>query len=66
MATLATSDPEEARFYLLALAPYVGRLHLLNARTAASSTGHGSPSPASSTAGQGGREGARSSAASSP
>ena len=45
VATLATSDPEEARFYLLALAPYVGRLHLLNARTAASSTGHGSPLP---------------------
>lgn len=39
VATVATKDPEEARFYLEALAPHVGRLHFLNARTAASSTG---------------------------
>lgn len=44
-ATLATPDPEEARFYLLGLSGEVGRLHVLNQRDAHSSTGHGSPLP---------------------
>ncbi|MEJ5337240.1 MAG: phenylacetic acid degradation bifunctional protein PaaZ [Thermus sp.] len=45
VATVATPDPEEARFYLLALGPHVGRLHFLNHRNAHASTGHGSPLP---------------------
>jgi oxepin-CoA hydrolase/3-oxo-5,6-dehydrosuberyl-CoA semialdehyde dehydrogenase len=45
VATVATPDPEEARFYLLALGPHVGRLHFLNRRNAHASTGHGSPLP---------------------
>ncbi len=45
VATVATSDPKEAQALLLALAPGHGRLHLLNARTGHSSTGHGSPLP---------------------
>ncbi|AEV16268.1 Phenylacetic acid degradation protein PaaZ [Thermus sp. CCB_US3_UF1] len=44
-ATLATPDPEEARFFLEGLSGHVGRLHLLNRRNAHSSTGHGSPLP---------------------
>ncbi|GAB6941137.1 phenylacetic acid degradation bifunctional protein PaaZ [Thermus brockianus] len=45
VATLATPDPEEARFYLLGLSGEVGRLHLLNRRDTKASTGHGSPLP---------------------
>ncbi|RTI30351.1 phenylacetic acid degradation bifunctional protein PaaZ [Thermus scotoductus] len=44
-ATLATLDPEEARFYRLGLSGEVGRLHILNRFNAHSSTGHGSPLP---------------------
>jgi oxepin-CoA hydrolase/3-oxo-5,6-dehydrosuberyl-CoA semialdehyde dehydrogenase len=45
VATVATPDPEEARFWLLGLFGEVGRLHLLTPRDAHSSTGHGSPLP---------------------
>lgn len=45
VATLATPDPQEARFYLQGLAGEVGRLHVLNRRNAHASTGHGSPLP---------------------
>ncbi len=45
VATLATSDPEEAQAFLLGLSGEVGRFHLLNTRTAKTSTGHGSPLP---------------------
>ncbi len=45
VATLATPDPEEARFLLLGLGGEVGRVHFLNRRDAQASTGHGSPLP---------------------
>jgi oxepin-CoA hydrolase/3-oxo-5,6-dehydrosuberyl-CoA semialdehyde dehydrogenase len=45
VATVATPDPEEARFWLQGLAGEVGRLHVLNRRNAHASTGHGSPLP---------------------
>ncbi|WP_341474594.1 phenylacetic acid degradation bifunctional protein PaaZ [Thermus albus] len=45
VATVATPDPAEARFYLLGLSGEVGRLHILNRRNSAASTGHGSPLP---------------------
>ncbi|WP_243030465.1 phenylacetic acid degradation bifunctional protein PaaZ [Thermus altitudinis] len=45
VATVATPDLEEARFYLQGLAGEVGRLHILNRRNAHASTGHGSPLP---------------------
>lgn len=45
VATVATPDPEEARFYLHGLSGEVGRLHFLNLRSGSSSTGHGSPLP---------------------
>ncbi len=59
-ATLATPDPEEARFYLLGLSGEVGRLHILNRRDAHSSTGHGSPLPRLLHGGRGGRGAGRS------
>ncbi|KHG64637.1 enoyl-CoA hydratase [Thermus sp. 2.9] len=45
VATLATLDLEEARFFLQGLSGEVGRLHLLNRHDAHTSTGHGSPLP---------------------
>ncbi len=45
VATVATPDPGEARFFLAGLAPHHGRVHVLNRRDAKSTTGHGSPLP---------------------
>ncbi|WP_404367041.1 phenylacetic acid degradation bifunctional protein PaaZ [Marinobacter sp.] len=45
VTTLTTRDPEVAARMIPALAPYHGRLQLLDAEAAKESTGHGSPLP---------------------
>ncbi|MBS3805835.1 MAG: phenylacetic acid degradation bifunctional protein PaaZ, partial [Oleiphilaceae bacterium] len=45
VTTLTTRDPETAAKVIPALAPYHGRLQLLDAEAAKESTGHGSPLP---------------------
>lgn len=45
VTTLTTRDPEVAAKVIPALAPYHGRLQLLDAEAAKESTGHGSPLP---------------------
>ncbi|MBS4100217.1 phenylacetic acid degradation bifunctional protein PaaZ, partial [Tsukamurella paurometabola] len=45
VASLVTADPQLAREVLLGIAPYHGRLLVLNAEDARESTGHGSPLP---------------------
>lgn len=45
VASLVTADPRLAREVLLGIAPYHGRLLVLNAEDARESTGHGSPLP---------------------
>ena len=45
VATVATSEPDEARAYFAGLASHHGRVHVLNQRDGKSTTGHGSPLP---------------------
>ncbi|WP_371576089.1 phenylacetic acid degradation bifunctional protein PaaZ [Streptomyces sp. NBC_01314] len=45
VASIVTHDPDFARETLLGVAPWHGRLHLLDRTDAAESTGHGSPLP---------------------
>ncbi|MBI5836822.1 MAG: phenylacetic acid degradation bifunctional protein PaaZ [Candidatus Eisenbacteria bacterium] len=45
VSTVVTNDDRVAREIVLGIAPSHGRLHLLNRRCAAESTGHGSPLP---------------------
>jgi len=45
VSTVATSDPDFARTYVMESAPYHGRVLILNEESAPESTGHGSPMP---------------------
>jgi len=45
VTTVATNDRDVARDLVLGIAPHHGRVHVLDRRTAKSSTGHGSPLP---------------------
>ncbi|GAA1346843.1 phenylacetic acid degradation bifunctional protein PaaZ [Falsarthrobacter nasiphocae] len=45
VATVCTADPKTAARLTLGIAGHHGRVHILNAETARSSTGHGSPVP---------------------
>lgn len=45
VASVITADPQIARTLVRGLAPYHGRILILNARDAKASTGHGSPLP---------------------
>ncbi|MFP5019484.1 phenylacetic acid degradation bifunctional protein PaaZ [Pseudonocardia phyllosphaerae] len=43
--SVVSADPEFVREVVLGIAPFHGRIHVLNARDAKESTGHGSPLP---------------------
>ncbi len=45
VASVITADPAVAREVVRGIAPFHGRVHILNARDARESTGHGSPLP---------------------